>query len=1191
MSRINKKHLTSAILLAAFIALLPMQLVRASPISITSISPTNGPVGTVVTVVGEADTPGGLVMIYFDINGNGLIDYGEFGGSNYAYGYTFTVPILVPPSTAGTHAIIANDVDAGTSTGSDFTVTPQITFIPTSGSIGTVVTVTGTGFDPTSTITITFNGIDVTPTPAPVTNEVGSFTAEISVPPTIAGDHLITATDEAGNSNSGLYSFTLLPITVAIDPTSGPVGTNVDVTGKYATPKGIVTIVWDTGPIDTTIAEENGYYSYLLTVDPSTYGVHIIKAIDVESGNEAFEEFFVEPRIVLSVEEGVVGTEVTVTGTGFAGNAYVDITYNTDLVVDDFPTSNTGNFETTFSVPESVFDGHIVTATDTINPAITASATFKVGPEIHIKPTSGAVGTGVFIEGTGFDGPAQVFVYFDRDADGIRDPEDFIFDTSTNDYGSFSDDFTVPTSVYGDHIVTAITYGHLATATFTVDRAVITLVPEYGMVGQWVEVTGVGFSGESDVDVCFNGKLVLEAKTDEYGSFSGNFRVPWVTTAGSYLVRAIDLEGVYDEAYFTVVFVMYTRSNEYFQGDYPSFFIQSVYTTGWVYVEITIYDPEGYMQYYGYTWTVPPQGTVPYDMQFWGYYTGVLSAFHLPSDATVGTWTWKGYEDYYGYSISGSFEVVERVDLRILLEKLDQLLKGQEDIVGWIVFYGEKLQLGHRDLALLISEVAEALHYDHEQLYDLVADVADRLSMEHEALADLIADVKTQLSMKISDVADLIVTVADKLQMEHEDLCDLIMGVAEKLQMEHEDIVTLIGEVLSNLSDVREDLESLESLIANVGARLDAGVEDILALIATVSNKLQLEHDEIVTLVENVFADLQITIDEAKADILASIAEATDKLQLEHEELADLVSAVFEALEIKLDDIKSEIVGIKEKVDGLYLVIGNLEVKLDDINAKLTNVQGRITTIETDIGTIKTDIGKINGKIVAIEGRLATIETDIGTIKTGVNDIQAELVDVNGVLATINTALGRVETKIDNIGAVSLEEIKNDIATIKSDIGTIKVNVSNINANITSIKGRLVTIETTVGTIQADIDDINGKIVAIEDETATIKTDVGTVKTSLTDINTKIKVTNDNVATIQTDIGTIKGRLTTIEGDVATIETEIGIVKTSTSNIEKTGESIKSDTSLQPTTVALSLIAAIAAIAAAAMVLRKVYMK
>jgi hypothetical protein len=77
---------------------------------------------------------------------------------------------------------------------------------------------------------------------------------------------------------------------------------------------------------------------------------------------------------------------------------------------------------------------------------------------------------------------------------------------------------------------------------------------------------------------------------------------------------------------------------------------------------------------------------------------------------------------------------------------------------------------------------------------------------------------------------------------------------------------------------------------------------------------------------------------------------------------------------------------------------------------------------------------------------------------------------------------------------------------------------------------------------------------------------------------------NGNLAEVQTDIGTIKGLVTKIDGDTASVKTDIGEMKGTI------GE-IKNDTGLQPATIGLSILAAIAAIAAAVMILRKVYLK
>ena len=72
--------------------------------------------------------------------------------------------------------------------------------------------------------------------------------------------------------------------------------------------------------------------------------------------------------------------------------------------------------------------------------------------------------------------------------------------------------------------------------------------------------------------------------------------------------------------------------------------------------------------------------------------------------------------------------------------------------------------------------------------------------------------------------------------------------------------------------------------------------------------------------------------------------------------------------------------------------------------------------------------------------------------------------------------------------------------------------------------------------------------------------------------------------TIKTELGQVKGKIQSLEGDVTTIKTDIGTIAVQTS-------SIRSDVGLQPVAIGLSLIAALAAIAASALILRKVYLK
>jgi len=1121
MKGINKKHSTSAILLATLVALLLMQLARANPIEV-SIAPLAGPVGTTVTVSGIADTSGGNVSIYFDINGNGQTEVAEFqknATASVTSPYSYEATITVPPSIAGTHAIIAADVIAGTSTGAYFTVTSEITISPASGPIGEAITVTGTGFDRISVVAVKFDDIDVTSSPAPQTDDVGSFTTSFPAPPSIAGDHIVTATDTAGNTYSTI--FTVLGVTISITPHSGPIGTIVTVSGTYATPSESVRIWWDNVEAHAINAEGDGTYSYDLTVPPSVAGAHTVTAEDVMSTNNASETFTLL-GITLSITpaSGPVGTVVTVTGTYATPGGSVVIGWDS-IEIKTVTAELDGTYLYDLTIPASVNGEHTVTVEDVAS-TNTATQIFTVEPQIILTPEDGVVADSVTVTGTGFSGASQVDVYFDIDKDGFLDAEELILD---------------------------------------------------------------------------------DVPTDEFGSFESSFSLPWVSTAGNYLITAVDGEGVTDDATFTVLFVMYTRSSEYFQGDYPSFFIQAVNEAGepleGAIVVVEVFDPNGYIQYKAMTLTIE-NGTVPYDMQFfnwWIWYymeTLELTPLHLPSDALVGSWKWTATTN--GLTVTGSFEVVEPVDLRTLLEKLDQLLEGQSDIADLISYYGEKLHLEHNELAELIAAVSNELQLDHEELTNLINNVATNLHLEHEDIVALISEVADTLEMKLDALSTLISETVDQLKLDHEELANLISQVANKLQIEHTEII----------------------------------------------------------------------------DLICNISE---KLQMDHAELASLVTQVFDALNLKLDDINAGILSIEEKVDGLYVVIGDLDVKLEDINAQLVEVQGNIATIITDIGTIKTDISNINAKITGIEGRLATIETDIGTTQVDIANINGAITSINGQLATITTSIATIQTDISAING-RLTSIEGNIATIVTDIGTIKTDVNSINAKITAIEGRLATIETDIGTIQTDLEDIdaeiveikdsmatiktdvgtiqvkldtvqaklvdiqgdlatitttlgeietkidnlgavsleeikgdiatiksdigtlkvnvnniNGRIVALEDDTVTIQTDIGTVKTSLEDINAKISVTNGNVATIQTDVGTIKGKVTSIEGDVATLETDIGTVKTSTKNIETTGESIKSDTGLQPATVGLSLIAAIGAIAAAVLVLRKVYMK
>ncbi|KAA9327185.1 T9SS type A sorting domain-containing protein [Hymenobacter busanensis] len=167
--------------------------VNAPAPTVSSFTPTTGPVGTVVTINGTGFT--GTTRVTF--NGTTATTFNVLNSTQISA----TVPT---GATTGTIAVTTPG-GTGTSTGT-FTVTTPValptisSFTPTSGPVGTVVTITGTNF--TSAATVSFNGTAATgvtfvsatqltatvpagATTGPIAVTVGSNTATSATPFTV----------------------------------------------------------------------------------------------------------------------------------------------------------------------------------------------------------------------------------------------------------------------------------------------------------------------------------------------------------------------------------------------------------------------------------------------------------------------------------------------------------------------------------------------------------------------------------------------------------------------------------------------------------------------------------------------------------------------------------------------------------------------------------------------------------------------------------------------------------------------------------------------------------------------------------------------------------------------------------------------------------------------------------------------
>jgi hypothetical protein len=116
---------------------------------------------------------------------------------------TFTTSFIVPASVAGKHSL---DASGPTTTSgqlaASFSVTPSITLGSQSGTVGSIVNITGNGFDALeSGITVTFDGKSVLS--GITAGNSGSWTGKFTVPASANGNHSVEAYGNVNTRQAG----------------------------------------------------------------------------------------------------------------------------------------------------------------------------------------------------------------------------------------------------------------------------------------------------------------------------------------------------------------------------------------------------------------------------------------------------------------------------------------------------------------------------------------------------------------------------------------------------------------------------------------------------------------------------------------------------------------------------------------------------------------------------------------------------------------------------------------------------------------------------------------------------------------------------------------------------------------------------------------------------------------------------
>src|SRR6058998_3398640 len=370
----------------------------------TTISPAIGSSGSSFTLSGSGFSGSSSITVAFD-----SITIGSSSTDSTGF---FTTTLIAPIASQGTHNVTSTD-SSSHSASSTYQLIPGISLSPSSGPVATSVTVSGTSFTATSTVTITFGSSTV----ATVTSSnIGAFSVSFTVPASTFGAHLVTATDSLSQSAS--TSFTV-GASITLSPSSGAVGTIITVTGTGFDASSTVTITYDgttlaTSP-STVATSTTGSFSATFVASESINGVHNIVASDVTSLS-ASSIFTISPSIRLNPTSNIVGSNMTVTGTGFAGSSTITIQFDGSTLT-TYPNSivstSAGSFTAIFKVPPSSIGAHTVTGLDAISNSAQAPITVlaSVTEQVSIMvanggPTGTATLTGCLVNPStiAFDG-------------------------------------------------------------------------------------------------------------------------------------------------------------------------------------------------------------------------------------------------------------------------------------------------------------------------------------------------------------------------------------------------------------------------------------------------------------------------------------------------------------------------------------------------------------------------------------------------------------------------------------------------------------------------------------------------------------------------------------------------------------------------------------------------------------------
>jgi RHS repeat-associated protein len=492
---------------------------------ITSVSPSTGPVNTLVTINGSG---------FGATQGTSTVTFGGVAATSFSSWSNTQIQATVPlTSRVGRVQVTVSTVGSNNDVFYNIP-TPQITSLsPSSGAAGTVVTVNGSGFQAQRNGgSVSFNGYTAT-----IAQNGWSDTQITATVPTGATTGMVRVFANNGDSSNMDQVFTMPnPVVSSVSPPSGAVNAPVQINGSgFGATQGSVTFN------STAVTSINTWNDTQITVNVPTGATSgPVKVVNGGVGSNTTVSFTVGAVTVASVNPpgGPTGTQVTINGAGF-GTTQGTISFNGTSATAIGPWTNT---QITATVPTGATTGAVKVVAGGVSSNTTVSFAVTGVVVTSVSPASAEAGTQFQINGSGF-GTSQ-------GSSTLRFAASYA--PTVVSWSNTQIVATAPAVAQsGSIVVTVAGVASNSNVNFTVIPPVITSIsPSSGPVTTPVTINGSGFGTNS----ANNGTVTFNGARASIGTWSDSqitATVPAGATTGQVVVNA-NLLSTGQSIYFTV---------------------------------------------------------------------------------------------------------------------------------------------------------------------------------------------------------------------------------------------------------------------------------------------------------------------------------------------------------------------------------------------------------------------------------------------------------------------------------------------------------------------------------------------------------------------------------------------------------------------------------------------------------------